>query len=171
VEDAESMQMIATRENTPNATAIPFWNHTDKKFDTDSNLTWTANALNVNNSLTTNDNTVTFNLLRSNISDDIARKIYLGGSTLGTNSSEEISIGSTGSSVVIPGNLTIAAENLVLDGQLTFGSSLITSEYTDVTYSPLEIIDTTSGTLFEVDYEGKTRIAGVTTINSLDNGV
>jgi hypothetical protein len=47
----ESLQAIATRENTPNSTAIPFWNATVNRFDTNElfNFTTTGSILNIDN--------------------------------------------------------------------------------------------------------------------------
>jgi hypothetical protein len=49
-------QAVATREDSPNATSIPYWNDTAKRFDTDTDLTWTNSVgLNVGTGLSLSD--------------------------------------------------------------------------------------------------------------------
>jgi hypothetical protein len=52
VGEEDSLQILATREDTPNNTSIPFWNNTAKRFDTDSNLTWNGSILAVGGDIT-----------------------------------------------------------------------------------------------------------------------
>lgn len=42
------LQILATREDAPNSTSIAFWNDTEKRFDTSSNLTWDGSVVNIN---------------------------------------------------------------------------------------------------------------------------
>lgn len=42
-----SLQSAATRENSPNANSIAFWNNSSKRFDTSAQLTYSSSTLNV----------------------------------------------------------------------------------------------------------------------------
>ncbi len=53
VGEESSLQILATREDSPNNTSIAFWNDTEKRFDTDSNLTWNGSTLSIVGELTT----------------------------------------------------------------------------------------------------------------------
>lgn len=48
VGESGQLQVLATREDAPNDTSIPFWNNTEKRFDTSSTLTWDGSAVNIN---------------------------------------------------------------------------------------------------------------------------
>jgi hypothetical protein len=63
-----SMQTIATRETTPNATAIPFWDATTSRFVTNSSLTFTntGTILNIDN-LRLDGNTISSTNTNGNI--------------------------------------------------------------------------------------------------------
>jgi len=57
VGESGSLQILSTREDSPNNTSIAFWNDTLKRFDTDSNLTWNGTNLNISSTsvVLTND--------------------------------------------------------------------------------------------------------------------
>jgi hypothetical protein len=50
------LQILATREDNPNDTSIAFWNNTEKRFDTNSNLTWNGSTLAVGGQATVQTN-------------------------------------------------------------------------------------------------------------------
>src|SRR6056297_462010 len=57
VGESGELQILATREDIPNNTSVPFWNNTENRFDTSSNLTWDGSDLSVNSTVVvlTND--------------------------------------------------------------------------------------------------------------------
>jgi hypothetical protein len=45
------LQAVATRQNNPVSNAIPFWNNTQKRFDTSADFTWFNNNISLNGSI------------------------------------------------------------------------------------------------------------------------
>ena len=56
--DGTTLQAIATREDNPTISGVPFWNNSENRFDTSTDITWSGTHLLLGNQATTTDHPV-----------------------------------------------------------------------------------------------------------------
>ena len=128
----ESLQILATREDSPNNTSIPFWNDTEKRFDTSSDLVWDGN-LKVSGNAVATESWVTSNFNNyshpSHPGDDASVDTgTLSGATVISDLDFNVTTDSEGH--VTDANATFATRNLTL-GDLGYTGDSDANNYGD----------------------------------------